>query len=298
MHGITQRPPAAMAAKAADPFKGAVQMLRAAVESEKKAQAGDADARPEAVRLYTEANVLLDQALAKGSYPEKVMGIITQKKADVTKRLAKLEKPAQAPTAGVGASAAPKPKARGGPPPSGQMGGVVLGAPGKKAPPAMGKKGPPPMPGAAAPATEKKPAGAADPVKHAVSLLKAASAEDTLLKGDDQSKLPEALRLYKDASAALGVALASGATTAKTKEALGKKDKVVAKRIKMLEDDAAKASAGDAAPAAAAAAEGTGKAEGEQEQGYATVDLTAEVLVFSHCPHTHTTHPPHTCTLT
>ena len=50
-----------MATKAADPFKGAVQMLRAAVEAEKKAQVGNAEARPDAIHLYMEANVLLDR---------------------------------------------------------------------------------------------------------------------------------------------------------------------------------------------------------------------------------------------
>ena len=79
-----------MASKPDDPFKAAVASLRSAVEAEKRMQAGDSAAKPEAVRLYRAAQDLLDQALARGGYPAKVVGIIEQKSTDVQKRLAKL----------------------------------------------------------------------------------------------------------------------------------------------------------------------------------------------------------------
>ena len=207
------------AVKAADPFKAAVGKLRSALAADKKVQAGDATAKPEAIRLYMEAQALLDQALAKGGYPEKVLGIIQQKSSDVQKRLAKL---------GPETSAPPS---KAGPPPMSQRGGAAPGAVRKQGPPPMAQTGA----SSAGGTKTKSTAPGTDPVKQAVALLKAASAQDQLIKGGDLSRTAEGLRLYNEALAYLEVVLASEGVSAKMKETFGKKVVSVKKRIKLLE---------------------------------------------------------------
>ena len=81
----------------------------------------------------------------------------------------------------------------------------------------------------------KKQASSTDsPVKRSVALLKAAGAEDKLIKAGDNSRVSEALRLYTEALEVLEEALASDSTGAKVKETLAKKEKGVRKRIELL----------------------------------------------------------------
>lgn len=96
-------------------------------------------------------------------------------------------------------------------------------------PPPLNKKGtkPPPMGG-------KKPIDANDPFKRSVAILKAASAEDNLVKAGDESHSEEALRLFTEGLALLEEAVATGTYNDKTREALNKKAKGVRKRIAAL----------------------------------------------------------------
>ena len=97
-------------------------------------------------------------------------------------------------------------------------------------PPPLSKKGskggPPPM--------GKKKDDANDPFKRSVTILKAASAEDNLVKAGDETHAPEALRLYTEGLALLEEAVATGTYNEKTRAALEKKAKGVRKRIAAL----------------------------------------------------------------
>jgi CRP-like cAMP-binding protein len=94
------------------------------------------------------------------------------------------------------------------------------------------------VPQAVAPQEKSQPpvkkSSSESPVKRSVALLKAASAEDKLIKAGDQSRVPEALRLYTEVLEVLEEALASDGVSAKVKETLGKKEKGVRRRIKLL----------------------------------------------------------------
>ena len=81
---------------------------------------------------------------------------------------------------------------------------------------------------------QKQSVSEESPVKQSVALLKAASAEDKLIKAGDQSRVPEALRLYAETLRCLERALASDSVSAKIKETFFKKEKGVKKRIKLL----------------------------------------------------------------
>jgi hypothetical protein len=109
----------------------------------------------------------------------------------------------------------------------------------KKGPPPMGKKGGPP------PMSKKAGSGVAstDPLKRSVAILKSAGVEAAAVKEGDESRKPEALRLYTEGLTLLQEAVASGSYNEKICDSLNKKAKGVRKRIKEL---------GGKAPAAAA----------------------------------------------
>eukprot|EP01043_Picozoa_sp_COSAG02_P084009 COSAG02_NODE_21917_length_770_cov_1.064083_1_plen_206_part_10 len=204
-----------MASTPDDPFKAAIASLRLAVEAEKRMKAGDATGKPEAVRLYQAAQKLLDQALTRGGYPAKVVEIMEQKSIHVQKHLTKLSpgtttKPALK-SPGQRASGT-KAKTQG-PPPMSQRG--------SGRPATEGKKGPPPT--GVSPAVGGKNASSSDPIKQAMALLKAASAEDERIRGGDWSNAAEALRLYNETLACLEVIAASESVSAKMKQTFGKK---------------------------------------------------------------------------
>eukprot|EP01043_Picozoa_sp_COSAG02_P016469 COSAG02_NODE_725_length_18021_cov_392.218279_12_plen_1174_part_00 len=116
---------------------------------------------------------------------------------------------------------------------------------------------------------EKKVSSTDSPVKRSVALLKAASAEDKLIKAGDKSRVSEALRLYNQVLEVLEEALASDSTSTKIKETLGKKKMGVRKRVKVL------AEAQQALESAQVAAEKAQKARIEVEEELATIKATS-----------------------
>ena len=130
---------------------------------------------------------------------------------------------------------------------------------------------------------EKQASSTDSPVKRSVALLKAASAEDKLIKAGDNSRVSEALRLYTEALEVLEEALASDATSAKVKETLAKKEKGVRKRIELLaEAQHAVASAHEAAEKAQKELGSLIKAAStDEQQALAEVDTAKHAFVDS-----------------
>lgn len=68
-------------------MKRSVAILKSAGIEAAKVKAGDASATPEAIRLYTEGLVLLQEAVSSGNYNEKVVESLNKKARGVRKRL-------------------------------------------------------------------------------------------------------------------------------------------------------------------------------------------------------------------
>jgi hypothetical protein len=83
-------PPMAKKADPNDPFKRSVAILKAASVEDNLVKAGDASHSGEALRLYSDGLVLLEEAVATGTYNDKTREALSKKAKGVRKRIAAL----------------------------------------------------------------------------------------------------------------------------------------------------------------------------------------------------------------